>query len=139
MASAIAVAFKQPPAQVLERFSAERTADHWTAGGLPLACGQDFVVVNTLLEPRETIDAALARVDLALPLLRQSSEAVAIGLGGGAPSESTAFAEWTAHWIRGESLSNGGQPVARAMFSAVVRNPGSTADSDFLAQILRKP
>jgi hypothetical protein len=65
----------------------------------------------------------LVEVERALPGLRELSEAVAVGLGGGAPSETTRFDTWTSHWIHLGPRVDVGQAVAKAMFAAVIEGP----------------
>lgn len=125
MGSYTAVAYKHNPDDFVARFCAGAVSEEdgtFSVGGLPVLCGADFVVVNILHFPSVTVDFALAEAERALPGLRERSEAVAVGLGGGRPDASTAFEEWTEHWIRAGALARGQQTVAKAMFGTIARN-----------------
>ena len=126
MSSHVAVAYAHHPGTFLERYGGQTDAPDdgaRTAGGLRVHYGQDFVVVHTGQTPRATIDMALAEVERALPGWRERSAAVAVGLGGGAPSETTRFDAWTSHWIHLGPRVDVGQAVAKAMFSTVIEGP----------------
>ena len=136
MGSHVAVAYAHHPSTFLERFGGQADARDdgaHTAGGLRVHCGQDFVVVHTGQTPRATIDMALADVERALPGLRELSEAVAVGLGGGAPSETTRFDGWTSHWIHLGPRVDLEQAVAKAMFSTVIEGPMPGIGIDLLS------
>lgn len=121
MSSSVAVACLYDPDAFIARFGVP-DGGAIGADGLSVLFGEDFVVVNTPLTPRVTIEFALSVVERALPGLQGSSEAVAVGLGGGTPGAATTFEEWARHWIRGSALQAGQQMVARAIFGTVIRD-----------------
>lgn len=122
MGSYVAVACQHDPASFLARFGAEpdpAAPGVFVAGGLPVMCGADFVVVNTLHAPSETVATVLAEVARALPGLQTSSTGLAVGLDGGEPDADTTFDSWTAHWIRDDALDDRTQTVTRGVFGGV--------------------
>lgn len=131
MGSTVAVAYKCDPVAFLEHVGHDYDAPR---DGLRVHLGQDVVVVFTSQHPSITIDAVLAEVEGALGGLQALGTSVAVGLGGGELSETTTFAEWTEHWIRGAALQDGQQSVARAMFTLVVDSGLSTTDIHAVAQ-----